>query len=121
MDSFSENPENSILVFVADGRFHLEAIMIANPGIKVLVLNPFEAEITLGVIPGWWEKKKNVLAAKVEKGCEDGGSNCGGEYPMDYYSQDGGEWNSSYVKKSSRPVRRISVSLVATNAISQQS
>ncbi|RYR72843.1 hypothetical protein Ahy_A02g007062 isoform A [Arachis hypogaea] len=142
MDSFSENPENSILVFVADGRFHLEAIMIANPGIKLFleeydhvgmkesrkcailrareearnwsvilwslgrqgnpnilerleknmkekgyrligvmlfgkpVLNPFEAEITLGVIPGWWEKKKNVLAAKVEKGCEDGGVSC---------------------------------------------
>ncbi|RYR72838.1 hypothetical protein Ahy_A02g007057 [Arachis hypogaea] len=28
------------------------------------VLNPFEAEIALGVIPGWWEKKKNVLVAK---------------------------------------------------------
>ncbi|XLS48261.1 hypothetical protein HN51_022619, partial [Arachis hypogaea] len=237
MGSFSENPENSVLVFVADGRFHLEAIMIANPGIKAFrydpyigrlfleeydhvgmkesrkgailrareearnwgvvlgtlgrqgnpkilerleknmkekgflytvflmseisparialfedsvdawiqiacprlsidwgdafgkpVLNPFEAEIALGVIPGWWEKKKNVLVAKVQEGCEDGGVSCqksgdsscecscgedengngksdfGGEYPMDYYSQDGGEWNSSYVKKSSRPV-----------------
>ncbi|KAL4394698.1 hypothetical protein AHAS_Ahas02G0178000 [Arachis hypogaea] len=254
MDSFSENPENSVLVFVADGRFHLEAIMIANPGIKAFrydpyigklfleeydhvgmkesrkgailrareearnwgvvlgtlgrqgnpkilerleknmkekgffytvflmseisparialfedsvdawiqiacprlsidwgdafgkpVLNPFEAEIALGVIPGWWEKKKNVLVAKVQEGCEDGGVSCqksgdsscecscgedengngksdfGGEYPMDYYSQDGGEWNSSYVKKSSRPVRRISVSSVAISAISQQS
>ncbi|KAL4337987.1 hypothetical protein AHAS_Ahas12G0165100 [Arachis hypogaea] len=185
MDSFSENPENSVLVFVADGRFHLEAIMIANPGIKAFrydpyigklfleeydhvgmkesrkgailrareearnwgvvlgtlgrqgnpkilerleknmkekgflytvflmseisparialfedsvdawiqiacprlsidwgdafgkpVLNPFEAEIALGVIPGWWEKKKNVLVAKVQEGCEDGGVSC---------------------------------------------
>ncbi|KAL4394692.1 hypothetical protein AHAS_Ahas02G0177400 [Arachis hypogaea] len=108
------------------------------------VLNPFEAEIVLGVIPGWWEKKKNVLVAKVQEGYEDGGVSCQksgdsscecscgedengngksnfhGEYPMDYYSQDGGEWNSSYVKKSFRPVRRISVSSVATSAISQQ-
>ncbi|XP_052111933.1 uncharacterized protein LOC107475133 [Arachis duranensis] len=231
MDSFSENSENSILVFIADGRFHLEAIMIANPEIKAFrydpyigklfleeydhlgmkesrkqgnpkilerleknmkekgflytvflmseisparialfedsvdawiqivhprlsidwsdtfgkpVLNPFEAEITFGVILGWWEKKKNVLVAKVQEGCEDGGVSCqksgdsscecscgeddngnrksdfGGEYPIDYYSHDGGEWNSSYVKKSSRPVRRISVSLVATSAIYQQ-
>ncbi|XLS48246.1 hypothetical protein HN51_022604 [Arachis hypogaea] len=91
------------------------------------VLNPFEVEITLGVIPGWWEKKKNVLVAKLQEGCEDGCVSCqksgdsscecscgedengngksdfGGEYPLDYYSQDGGEWNSSYVKKSSRP------------------
>ncbi|KAL4394694.1 hypothetical protein AHAS_Ahas02G0177600 [Arachis hypogaea] len=193
MDSFSENLENSVLVFVPDGRFHLEAIMIANLGIKAFrqgnpkileileknmkekgflytvfliseisptrialfedsvddwiqiayprlsidwgdtfrkpVLNPFEVEITLGVIPGWWEKKKNVLVAKLQEGCEDGCVSCqksgdsscecscgedengngksdfGGEYPLDYYSQDGGEWNSSYVKKSSRPVR----------------
>ncbi|RYR72840.1 hypothetical protein Ahy_A02g007059 [Arachis hypogaea] len=180
MDLFSEN---TILVFVADGRFHLEAIMIANLGIKafrydpyigmlflkeyyhvgmkesrkalhglhclrtpwmlgfrLLVLSyrligvmllenhcsiPFEAEIALGVIPGWWKKKKNVLVAKVQEGCEDGGVSCqksddsssecscgedengneksdfGCEYPMDY-SQDGGEWNSSYVNKSSR-------------------
>ncbi|MED6204556.1 hypothetical protein PIB30_010107 [Stylosanthes scabra] len=253
-DSFSENPENSVLVFVADGRFHLEAIMIANPGIRAFrydpyigklfleeydhvgmkesrkgailrareearnwgvvlgtlgrqgnpkilerlekkmkekglvytvflmseisparialfedsvdawiqiacprlsidwgdafakpVLNPFEAEIALGVIPGWWEKKNTVVLPKVQEGCGDGGVSCqksgdsccecscgededgkgkrdfGGEYPMDYYSQDGGDWNSSYVKKSSRPARRISVSSVATSVIPQQS
>ncbi|RYR72846.1 hypothetical protein Ahy_A02g007064 [Arachis hypogaea] len=192
MDSFSENPENSVLVFVADGRqgnpkilerlekninekgflytvFLMSEISltrialfedsvdawihIACPRLLIYwgdtfgkpVLNPFEAEIVLGVIPGWWEKKKNVLVAKVQEGYEDGGVSCQksgdsscecscgedengngksnfhGEYPMDYYSQDGGEWNSSYVKKSFRPVRRISVSSVATSAISQQS
>lgn len=92
------------------------------------VLTPFEAEIALGLIPGWWEKQG------YEEGCakRDSCSNCscekaketknfGGDYPMDYYAQDGGEWNSSYMKKSSRPARRISVSSVADSAISQQS
>ncbi|XP_052113840.1 2-(3-amino-3-carboxypropyl)histidine synthase subunit 1-like [Arachis duranensis] len=89
MDSFSENHENSVLVFVADGRFHLEKVV------------------------------KMLVCGEDENG--NGKSDFGGEYPMDYYSQDGGEWNSSYVKKSSRPIRRISVSSVATSAISQQS
>lgn len=44
-------------------------------------------------------------------GCDNGGAkgleeDYGGEYPMDYCAQDGGEWNSSYVKKATRPVRR---------------
>ncbi|XP_015950233.3 uncharacterized protein LOC107475126, partial [Arachis duranensis] len=243
IDSFSENLENSIYVFVPDGRFHLEAIMIANLGIKAFrydpyiekkfleeydhvgikesrkgailrageearnwgvvlgtlgrqgkpkilkileknmkekgflytvflmseinparialfedtvdawiqiscprlsidwgdvfgkpVLNPFKVEIALGVIPGWWEKKKLYCSVSCQKrgdsSCEcscredengNGKSDFSGEYPMEYYSQDGGEWNSSYVKKSSRPVRRISVSSVATSAIFQQS
>ena len=249
LDSFGENGDSSVLVFVADGRFHLEAFMIANPGIKAFrydpymgklfleeydhvgmkesrkgailrarearnwgvvlgtlgrqgnpkilerlekkmrekgfcytvflmseispgrialfedsvdawiqiacprlsidwgdafekpVLNPFEAEIALGLIPGWWEKK-TVVVPKLQ-GCEDGGlgsqknddsrykCSCGedatgkrefgGDYPMDYYAQDGGEWNSSYVKKSSRPARRISVSSAANSAIFQES
>ncbi|XP_057450153.1 uncharacterized protein LOC130741317 [Lotus japonicus] len=97
------------------------------------VLTPFEAEIALGVIPGWWEKTE-----VLKQDCEDGGADCkksdscvdcgcgdvkgtedfGGDYPMDYYAQDGGEWNSSYVKKSSRPSRKISVSPVANSVIS---
>lgn len=100
------------------------------------VLTPFEAEIAVGLIPGWWEKTVPVVPKQV---CEDGigcciksdaccGSSCrdakgttdfGGDYPMDYYAQDGGDWNSSYVKKSSRPARRISVSSVANSPISQ--
>ncbi|XP_062105766.1 uncharacterized protein LOC133817301 [Humulus lupulus] len=78
------------------------------------LLTSFEADIALGSIPGWWEKKK-----KNDSGCCGGressnssscGSCCdnGGEenYPMDYYAQDGGEWNSSYVKTTLRPLRK---------------
>jgi len=91
------------------------------------VLTPFEAEVALGVIPGWWEKNEvceegEGCCNKSGSCCEDakGGEDFGGDYPMDYYAQDGGEWNSSYVKKSTRPARRVSVSSVADTAISQQ-
>lgn len=91
------------------------------------LLTPFEAEIALGDLPGWWEKDKSVVA---NSGCCNGlgcrnsnglCSGCGnetvndvngvgdcfnGDYPMDYYAQDGGEWNSSYLKKATRPIRR---------------
>lgn len=86
------------------------------------VLTPFEAEVALGAIPGWWEKNEvceedGVGCCKKSGPCCGGDENdFGGDYPMDYYAQDGGEWNSSYVKKSSRPVRRVSV---ADSAISQ--
>ncbi|KAL8095490.1 hypothetical protein AgCh_036795 [Apium graveolens] len=84
------------------------------------ILNAFEAEIVLGDLPGWWERSgvnsdcsEGVGCQKNESCC---GSNCTGkkeegktvaDYPMDYYAQDGGEWNSSYSKKQSRPSRRI--------------
>jgi 2-(3-amino-3-carboxypropyl)histidine synthase len=84
--------------------------------------------IALGLIPaGWWEKTQ-----MQKHGCEDvtgcNKSNCcgdakgtndfGGDYPIDYYAQDEGDWNSSYVKKSSRPARQISVTCVANSVIS---
>lgn len=47
-------------------------------------LNPFEAFVALGELPGWWQSG-------------------GRDYPMDYYSSDGGEYSSSYHKK--RPVQ----------------
>lgn len=59
------------------------------------LLTPFEAEIALGFIPGWWEKGESCCRSD-------------GDYPMDYYAQDGGEWNSSYTKKASRLTRRSS-------------
>ncbi|KAF5731820.1 diphthamide biosynthesis protein 1 [Tripterygium wilfordii] len=80
------------------------------------LLTPFEAEIALGDLPGWWEK-----SSVENSGCQKGKSCCGGctcgdangleeafvgDYPMDYYAQDGGEWNSFYAKKSPRPIRR---------------
>lgn len=62
------------------------------------VLTTFEFEIGLGLIPGWWEKKR-----ETECVCGDSCSSCGcdegSDYPMDYYAQDGGDWNSSYAKK----------------------
>ena len=42
-------------------------------------LNPYEAFVALGDVPGWWD---------------DGAK----DYPMDYYSGDGGDYNSSYHK-----------------------
>ncbi|CAA7035110.1 unnamed protein product [Microthlaspi erraticum] len=93
------------------------------------LLTTFEAEIALGFVPGWWEKgtlsrgggesscsssgcckeEKETSCAcgseKVKKDEDDDGV-MDGDYPMDYYAQEGGEWNSSYLKKPSRPVRR---------------
>ncbi|KAH8480771.1 hypothetical protein H0E87_030868 [Populus deltoides] len=102
------------------------------------LLTPFEAEIALGDLAGWWEK-----SLVVNSGCGGGGSGLGcgqksdgsccecsngdakgvekdfgGEYPMDYYAQDGGEWNSSYVKKPTRPVRRNVVSSIRNDPAS---
>lgn len=89
------------------------------------LLTPFEAEVALGLIPGWWER---TSAAKLScndcQECECDGDQrdkveVEGEYPMDYYAQDGGEWNSSYVKKKvSRPVRRDVVSCISENPVS---
>ncbi|KAK1417765.1 hypothetical protein QVD17_26899 [Tagetes erecta] len=91
------------------------------------LLTPFEAEIALGDLQGWWEKKPVV---KDDDKCNEGANCCGKresccgnnenglkgleeedvvDYPMDYYSQDGGEWNSCYSKKPVRPSRRNSV------------
>ncbi|KAK4805015.1 hypothetical protein SAY86_004832 [Trapa natans] len=78
------------------------------------LLTPFEAEVALGFIPGWWER--NALANDC---CKDSCSECGTkqnsiveDYPMDYYAQDGGEWNSSYAKKMSRPARKNVISTI---------
>ncbi|XP_057973522.1 uncharacterized protein LOC131161635 [Malania oleifera] len=78
------------------------------------LLTPFEAEIALGFLQGWWEKTLLLdSCCKDELDCPKGESCCsckngtiGTDYPMDYYAQDGGDWNSSYVKKSSRSTRR---------------
>ncbi|KAF2309398.1 hypothetical protein GH714_001926 [Hevea brasiliensis] len=67
------------------------------------LLTPFEAEIAVGDLP----------AAKGVKGV---GDSLAGDYPMDYYAQDGGEWNSSYLKKATRPIRRNVVSSTSDGA-----
>ncbi|KAI6678627.1 hypothetical protein NL676_039423 [Syzygium grande] len=94
------------------------------------VLTPFEAEIALGFVSGWWERNLKTSSGRVadsdsskgDSGCECGSSGVSkcddiGDYPMDYYAQDGGEWNSSYVKKSSRPARRILVPSAGSSSI----
>ncbi|KAL6533621.1 hypothetical protein OROHE_013454 [Orobanche hederae] len=70
---------------------------------KKPLLTSFEAEIALGDLAGWWERKP-----RCSNGLEINEECCGDEnvreglvdYPMDYYAQDGGEWNSCYSKKS---------------------
>ena len=41
-----------------------------------------QAFVALGEVPGWWEQAA--------------------EYPMDYYSADGGSWNSTYHRRKPR-------------------
>lgn len=87
------------------------------------LLTPFKAEIAFGFIPGWWEK--TPVKSRSNLSCNDGldceknesccrhnngdGKTMGAattDYPMDYYAQDGREWNCSNSKKPSRPPRR---------------
>jgi len=83
-------------------------------GFKKPVLTTFEFDVALGYIPGWWEKGSSECGGKRGSGCCSGSGSCGdcdcssghcssgdfgGDYPMDYYSQDGGDWNSCYMKK----------------------
>ncbi|KAL3635804.1 hypothetical protein CASFOL_020351 [Castilleja foliolosa] len=62
---------------------------------KKPLLTSFEAEIALGDLKGWWERK-----SRNGECCGNGNVPEGVDYPMDYYAQDGGEWNSCYSKKS---------------------
>lgn len=91
---------------------------------KKPLLTPFEAEIALGDLSGWWERKNSVNSdiccdedMKFSKNescgaCDNGGGKVKEElqvdYPMDYYAQDGGEWNSCYSKKPARHSQRSS-------------
>lgn len=57
--------------------------------------------IAMGFVKGWWERERRD-EPKNSEGC---GSSCdcngdtGPDYPMDYYAQDGGDWNGSYIMK----------------------
>ncbi|XP_042033783.1 2-(3-amino-3-carboxypropyl)histidine synthase subunit 1-like [Salvia splendens] len=70
---------------------------------KKPLLTSFEAEIALRDLPGWWERKLECSdsseCGQNEGCCGNGNMQKGVDYPMDYYAQDGGEWNSSYSKK----------------------
>lgn len=74
---------------------------------KKPLLTAFEAEIALGDLPGWWERKLKC-DENNEDCCGNGNVQKGVDYPMDYYAQDGGEWNSSYSKKLARVGRKNS-------------
>ena len=42
----SENEKDSVILFIADGRFHLEAAMIANPKLRALRYDPYGKSLT---------------------------------------------------------------------------
>ncbi|KAJ8761293.1 hypothetical protein K2173_001349 [Erythroxylum novogranatense] len=74
------------------------------------LLTPFEADIAFGDLLGWWEKSL-ICSENSCYDCGDGNAKrmqeaSSGDYPMDYYAQDGGEWNSSYVKKVNRVTKK---------------
>ncbi|PIN17868.1 Diphthamide biosynthesis protein [Handroanthus impetiginosus] len=71
---------------------------------KKPLLTAFEAEIALGDLSGWWERKLKSDGNKVC--CENENKQEVVDYPMDYYAQDGGEWNSCYSRKPARLQRR---------------
>ncbi|CAA0820428.1 diphthamide synthesis DPH2 family protein [Striga hermonthica] len=71
---------------------------------KKPLLTSFEAEIALGDLPGWWERKLRCGDSSLGSGNENATE--GVDYPMDYYAQDGGEWNSCYSKKSANARRK---------------
>ncbi|KAK6137256.1 hypothetical protein DH2020_029003 [Rehmannia glutinosa] len=79
------------------------------------LLTSFEAEIALGDLSGWWERKSrcnsSLECTKNEGCCRNENVVEGVDYPMDYYAQDGGEWNSCYSKKPAN-VRRKKQSLL---------
>lgn len=71
-------------------------------GFRRPLLTTFEFEIAMGFVKGWWERGRRDEQKNSEGcgscGCSDG-ADTGPEYPMDYYAQDGGDWNGSYIKK----------------------
>ncbi|KAJ3672113.1 hypothetical protein LUZ60_006834 [Juncus effusus] len=84
-------------------------------GFKKPLLTTFEFDVALGYVKGWWEMESRICESReMDSGiCKDGGCvgcDCGDEkpeYPMDYYAQDGGEWNSCYMKKKASGRNRV--------------
>ena len=63
-------------------------------------LTPYEAMVTLGAVPPWWEVGAGAAAATATgaEAEEEGAAEAYAPYPMDYYAKEGGIWNSSYHK-----------------------
>ena len=43
----AENPQDNAMLFIADGRFHMESAMIQNPEFKAYQYNPYTKELTI--------------------------------------------------------------------------
>lgn len=89
-------------------------------GFRRPTLTPYEAMVALGAVAPWWTQPpvqpQPVGQAPAQEGAAapagapDGagaaGAGSSGEaitpYPMDYYSSEGGVWNSSYHKRPAR-------------------
>lgn len=54
---------SGILIFVCDGRFHMESVMISNPGLTFYQFNPFLNELTLEQYDfiGMLKTRKNLI------------------------------------------------------------
>ncbi|CAG9460704.1 unnamed protein product [Pedinophyceae sp. YPF-701] len=64
-------------------------------GFAAPTLTPYEALVALGEVPEWWgdDAPKDEATGLPQ-------------YPMDYYSREGGSWSSSYIRAADRPARR---------------
>eukprot|EP00250_Pteridium_aquilinum_P009577 c18765_g1_i3 orf=548-2023(-) len=69
------------------------------------LLTPYETDVALGFTNPWWSTFATCACDKADK-CETHGVSDSVQslaesqaYPMDYYSRDGGPWNSSYMPK----------------------
>ncbi|PRQ20159.1 putative diphthamide synthesis DPH1/DPH2 [Rosa chinensis] len=64
-----EDGGDTVLVFVADGRFHLEAFMIANPGVKAFRYDPYMGKLFLEEYDhkGMRESRKSAVLRAKEK------------------------------------------------------
>lgn len=56
------------------------------------MLTPYEAMVALDAAPAFWKESDEE-----------------GNYPMDYYAKDGGEWSSSYHKTQKLKQNKTSI------------
>eukprot|EP00957_Ditylum_brightwellii_P120044 9160459-Ditylum_brightwellii.AAC.1 len=67
------------------------------------MLTPYELEVALGFTQPFWEprgvERPSGCSEALEPNEDQSSQSDLGSYPMDYYSSDGGPWNSSYRRK----------------------
>ena len=71
------------------------------------VLTPYEAEVALGALPGWW--RSDAPDAPVDAADGDACTSCGKErpYPMRYYEQGSGPHNSCWQPAKQRAAHAV--------------